>query len=247
MLGGRRPWDGVAPHDVMVAVLNTPPPPVTTLHSSLAGRLAEVNAFLLRVLAKDRPARPADADTMFRELGAALFGAAVPSLAGAMPERPLEVVSSQSIELVLHSSPRGREDETEINPPDDRAETILFATQQRAKLAPTETARKSSFNDTVKQDAYDSSKIIVDPASDIPVFVSGGEAKVSTLPSGWYQPPMVEAVRRAADSQKATLPRATQELRPARRAAGAVLRWVLWLLTVALVAGVAFWLGRTLR
>jgi serine/threonine-protein kinase len=59
MIAGRRPWDGAAPQEVMVAVVKTPLQPITKVHPSMARRLEPINRFLARVLSKRKEgARP---------------------------------------------------------------------------------------------------------------------------------------------------------------------------------------------
>jgi serine/threonine-protein kinase len=234
MIAGRRPWDGDDPRDVMMTVLTRPPPKVTQVHESMAGRVEAIDAFLQRALAKDRAGRPADAEQFFRELGEALFGAAVPELPGAAVEKRLDQVSSQSIELVIGpGARRRREDATQVDVSD---ETIPFITERK--------------NDTIQQPAFDSSKIIVDRNSDIPIFVSSEPVK--PLHSGWYQPlpettAEVSPIKRTApDSQKSTLPRpaTTDRVRKTRSRFWSRLFFVL---VVAAIAAGAFWLGRSWR
>jgi serine/threonine protein kinase len=225
MLAGRRPWDGPDPREVMVAVLKQLPPAVTRLHATMAPRLEEVNRFLERALAKEREERPADAGAFFEELGQALFPGAIPAL-----PRELDAVSSHSIELQLN--PRPRRDQTEVTLDDDR-QTVQFATERSRSGQ-----RKAVTNDTIKQDAFDSSKIIVDGSSDIPIFVGGGEPTIR-LPSGFHAAPAGPGT----DSQKATLPRSSMV--PERR--GSFGRALLLFLVIVVVAGAAFWLGRALR
>jgi serine/threonine protein kinase len=228
MLASKRPWDGPKddPRDVMMTILTQPPPRLTKVHETMAARLDAVNAFLRRALAKDRSDRPADAEAFFRELGVALFGeSAVPEMPGAAVERRLDNVSSQSIELAIGTRPRRRDDATELDVSD---ETIPFQTEQRPERR----------NDTIQQPAFDSSKVIVDKASDIPIFV--GEK----LHSGWYVPPPVEL--EPADSTRATQPRTAQTARVPKRRSRAFGRFLFILIMIGLVAG-AFWLGRNFR
>jgi serine/threonine protein kinase len=225
MIAGRRPWDGDDPRDVMRAVLHTLPPPALRLHPSLMPRLEEVNRFLLRALEKERGERPRDAVAFFDELQDVLYGGAAEArdaLAGARPVRPLEDVTSRSIAIrVTPARGKQRFDETEIDPPRDA---------------------------TVKETALDSSKIVVDPPSDIPIFVAAGRGE--RLPSQ-YLPPIeepdeVDRGRAADDSRKATLPHGTAQLfktaPPARWGARAVFIVVALALLVA-----AFFAGRYVK
>jgi serine/threonine protein kinase len=245
MIAGRRPWDGPeeAAREVLMMVLHNPPPPIektTQLSPSLVERLESVNAFLLRALAKDRAERPADAEAFFRELGTALFGDQVPELpsTGAKVEKPLDKVSSQSIELVIGRVPRQRAAGDEGSDA-----TIPFVTERK--------------NDTIQQPAFPDSgslrvepKVEIDKSSGIPIYVTDGQSGKSgkKLHSGWYQPPSDGAApirsepRAAPDSQKATLPRpaAVETPREGSRAWG---RLFLFLLMAAIAVG-AFWLGR---
>jgi serine/threonine-protein kinase len=240
MLANRRPWDGPAddPRDVMMCVLHKPPPPLGALHPTLQGRGDAIDAFLKRALAKDRAERPADAEAFFQQLGDALFGEARPELPGAAVEKPLEKVSSQSIELAIGRPPRKRRDDaTEVDVSD---ETLPFVTERK--------------NDTVEQPAFQSrgpsEKIVVDEtaSSDIPIFVG----KTEKLRSGWYQlPPEVTAerprARSATDSQRVTRPRsAMREPRHWKRRSRFWGRLVILLFMVG-VAAAAFWLGRNWR
>jgi serine/threonine protein kinase len=227
MLAGRRPWDGASAREVMTAVMKTLPPPVLTLHPSLRGRIEEVNAFLLRVLEKERDERPKDAVEFFEELQTALFGgaqAAKNALAGARPVSPrLEDVTSRSISVKATRTSE-RQDATEIDP-----------VRRPASHAP--------GNDTVRETAIDSSAIRVDGGSDIPIFVATrGERLISQ-----YLPPIeIEdadepRAKSADDSRKATLPRgaATATIPKARNSTGRLLVTflVLVLLAVAFLAG----------
>ncbi|HWE28814.1 MAG TPA: serine/threonine-protein kinase [Polyangia bacterium] len=165
MLAGRRPWDGRDPREVMTAVLKTLPPPILTLHPSLMSRLEEVNRFLLRVLEKDRAARPRDAVAFFDELQDALFGGAAAArnaLAGARPVSPIEDVTSRSI-VVRPVTSSKRFDETEIDP------------------ARGERPAAPSSSDTVRETAIESESI--------PIFVA------ERLDSQYLPPLDVEEVR----------------------------------------------------
>jgi len=233
MLAGRRPWDGPAddPREVMMCVLHKAPPPLGELHPSLSGRAEAVNAFLKRALAKERSERPADAEAFFRELGSALFGEALPEMPGAAVEKPLDKVSSQSIELVIGRPPRKRRDDaTEVDVSD---ETIPFVTERK--------------NDTVEQRAFPSrgpsEKIVVEERSDIPIFVANGEK----LRSGWYQPPPEARApeRDAPDSQRVTRP--APAMVPQRRRRSRFWGRLFMLALLVGVAAAAFWLGRNWR
>ena len=226
MLAGRRPWDGDDPREVMRAVLRTLPPPALQLHPSLMSRLEEVNRFLLRAMEKERADRPADAVAFFGELQDALFGGAAEAryaLAGARPVQPLDDVTSRSIAIrVTPARGKQRFDETEIDPPRDA---------------------------TVKETAIDSSKIVVDQPSDIPIFVAAGQG-AERLPSQ-YLPPIeeseeVDAGRAADDSRKATLPHGTARVvktaRPTPWGARVAFAVVALVLLVA-----AFFAGRYLK
>ena len=238
MLGGRRPWDGDDPREVMMAVLNRLPPPIAKLHASMQPRLEEVNRFLLRALGKDRAERPADAPEFFRELGTALFGTSVPELPGATPVGPLDSVSSQSIELHVVA----RADQTEVNETvDDDRKTRQFVTERpQRRGVPNDTIRSPAFDST----SQESEKIIVDRSEDIPIFVAQG-GRPKTLPSG-YLPSLDESPPRGPDSQKATLPLVAPRLPPLERRRSPWRSFVIFLVMVAVAAG-AFWLGRNLK
>jgi serine/threonine-protein kinase len=240
MLAGKRPWDGPIddPRDVMMCVLHKPPPVLTELHPTLAGRADSINEFLKRALSKERPERPADAEVFFAELGDALFGLTKPEMPGAAVEKVLDKVSSASIELVIGQRPRKkRDDATEVDVSD---ETIPFVTERK--------------NDTVQQPAFPegaSEKIIVDRTGSIPIFITD-EKK---LHSGWYQPPVPQddpmttgltpRYRAGGDSQKVTKPRSSlpaERRRPSRFWG----RLFIFLVLVGVAIG-AFWLGRNWR
>jgi serine/threonine-protein kinase len=80
LLVGRRPWDGSDPYEIMRAVLRVPAPAIERViacgdETPLgAERLATLNAFFARALAKRREERPEDARVLIAELGRALFG-----------------------------------------------------------------------------------------------------------------------------------------------------------------------------
>jgi serine/threonine protein kinase len=227
MLAGKRPWDGPDARSVMTSVLKTLPPPALRLHPSLMSRLEEVNRFLLRVLEKEREDRPRDAVAFFEELQTALFGgaaAAKEALSGARPVAPrLEDVTSRSIPLrVTPSRGKERQDATEIDPVRD---TASFRT-----------ARVGS--DTVREQALDSSKIIVDGGSDIPIFVATKGERLASQ----YLPRVEDSGlnKKLDDSRKATLPRGTAEIPPVARRGSSRVMWVmivLVLLTAAFLAG----------
>jgi serine/threonine-protein kinase len=101
MLAGHRPWEGDNPHEVMLAVLHNPAPPITNLSPELQPRAEDLGRFLDRALAKPRDERFGDATRLFAELSAALYGANVP-----LPE-----VSSKSIAIKLNP----RADATLVN------------------------------------------------------------------------------------------------------------------------------------
>jgi serine/threonine protein kinase len=233
MLGERRPWDGEDAREVMLAVINRPPPPITRMHPTLQPRIEEVNAFLRRALAKDRAERPSDAPAFFRELGTALFGARIPEMPGATPETPLDSVSSQSIELRLDDS-RLRADRTEVNPTvDDDRLTRPFITER--------SARRGVPNDTIRSPALESEKIIVDRSEGIPIFVGSGGERVKTLQSGYL--PNVDEPRRPV-SQK--LPQVAPRLPSFNRRPSSWRGVVIFLIMLAVAAG-AFWLGRNFK
>ena len=168
-----------------------------------------------------------------------------------MPElrEKLDSVSSQSVKL--HLTPR-RADQTEVTVDDDRA-TIQFETgtdtqKRKAVLGPS-AERRVGFNDTIKQPAFDSSKIIVDGGSDIPIYVTAGAGgstgKANTLQSGFHAA-FPGSDRHASDSQRATLPHTSATGASGARPAS-VGRWAAVLVLMAVVAAVAFWLGRVLH
>jgi serine/threonine protein kinase len=231
MLAGGRPWDGPDARTVMSAVLKTLPPPVLRLHPALMPRLEEVNAFLLRVLEKEREERPADAVAFFEELQTALFGnaaAAKEALSGARPVAPrLEDVTSRSIPLrVTPSLGRERLDATEIDPPPPSPFELRRGSTDTVKVG----------TDTVKEQALDTTPIAVD-GSDIPIFVATGKGE--RLASR-YLPRVEESADRRVrvdDSHRQTLPRGAAELAgtPSRRLLLVIL--VLVLLTVSFLAG----------
>jgi serine/threonine-protein kinase len=74
MIAGRRPWDGTAPQEVMVAVAKTPLPPIVRTHTTMARQLDVLNRFFARALHKKKDERPPDAATFFGELSMALYG-----------------------------------------------------------------------------------------------------------------------------------------------------------------------------
>ncbi len=233
MLAGKRPWDGEDAREVMRAVLDRLPPAVTALHETMAPRVVEVNKFLERVLAKERADRPKDAPQFFEELGRALFPGAVPEL-----RQHLDSVSSQSVKLYLTPQAR-RADQTEVTVDDDRA-TIQFETGS-------DTQKRKAVNDTIKQPAFDSSKIIVDGGSDIPIYVASGAGgstgRAKSFQSGFH-PAFPGRDRHGSDSQRATLPRTAADPPASRAAVG---RWALLAALMVAVAAVAFWLGRVLH
>ena len=238
MLAGRRPWDAREPREVMSAVLKTLPPPALSLHPSLMPRLEEVNRFLLRVLEKERRERPNDAVAFFNELSDALYGStaeARSALSGARPTQRLDDVTSRSI--VIRATPahgRQRFDETEIDRGRDDPETIPFSTG------------RGVGGDTVREAAFDSTKIVVDQQSEsIPIFVAAGRS-AERLPSQYLpRPEESEAIEdaRGDDSGRSTLPRGTAEIRkvpPMGRSRAGVVALalvVLILLAAAFVAG----------
>ncbi|HUS64760.1 MAG TPA: serine/threonine-protein kinase [Kofleriaceae bacterium] len=231
MLAGRRPWDGKKPGVVMTAVLHDLPPAVTRLHDTIAPRVEPVNAFLLRALAKEPTERPRDADALFAELGVALYGSAVPALAGAAPARPLDRVSSQSIQLVLH--PAGRADPTEVSRNDEDRETIQFSTRVG--------------HDTAKETAFDSDWFpTFDDEALGPSGVAGGAERSGTM--GLDERTVNQ---RPHDSQKVTVPRTPAHDPPGppwpARPPVSRSRLLILVAVVAAVAGVSFWLGHTLR
>jgi serine/threonine-protein kinase len=239
MLAGKRPWDGPDARTVMTAVLKTLPPPALKLHQSLMPRLEEVNQFLLRVLEKERAARPKDAVAFFEELQDALYGgakAAKEALSGARPiARRLEDVTSRSIPLrITPATGKERLDVTEI---DLARDTSSFRTQ------------KVIGADTVRTTALDSEQIVVDTrdsGSDIPIFVATGKGERL---SSQYLPRLEESgrnVARADDSRRATLPRGTAEITAQARRPSSLRRVLLALLMLVLLAA-AFLAGRYLR
>ena len=80
LLAGRRPWDGTDPYEVMRAVLRIPAPMIETVAAGPGAaplppeRVAALNAFFARGLAKKQAERPADARTLIGMFEAALFG-----------------------------------------------------------------------------------------------------------------------------------------------------------------------------
>jgi serine/threonine-protein kinase len=74
MIAGRRPWDGPAPQEVMVAVAKTPLPPITRTHPTMTRQLEVLNRFFARALHKKKDERPPDAAAFFGELSIALYG-----------------------------------------------------------------------------------------------------------------------------------------------------------------------------
>jgi serine/threonine protein kinase len=253
MLAGRRPWDGADPRTVMTAVLRTLPPPVLALHPSLRSRLEEVNRFLLYALEKERAQRPGDAVAFFEQLQVALFGgaaAARTALAGARPVTPIEDVTSRSI--VLRPSPelaKQRFDATEIDIDaaaiDDRPTAIDDRSTTQFK-----TQRSGHGSDTVRESALDSSKIVVDRPSDIPIFVASSDGR---LPSQYL--PRIDALDAIDlievgepesggrdDSRQSTLPQKT-----ARIMKQSVSAWRLrlaWTVLIVLLLLLAFAAGR---
>jgi serine/threonine protein kinase len=241
MLAGRRPWDGADPREVMTAVLRTLPPPALALHPSLRSRIEEVNHFFLRALEKERSQRPADAVAFFEELQVALFGgaaAARTALAGARPVTPIEDVTSRSI--VLRPSPelsRQRFDATEIDIQatsaiDDRS-TTQFKTQ-----------RGGNGSDTVRESALDSTKIVVDQPSDIPIFVASSDGR---LPSQYL--PRIDALESAdviaiddSNSKRSTLPQVTSRIK--KQPIGQWRLRMAWTVLVLLLLLLAFAAGR---
>jgi serine/threonine protein kinase len=227
MMAGRRPWDGDDPREVMKAVIERLPPAVTELHETIAPRVVEVNKFLERGLAKERADRFSDAQQLFEELGRALYPGAIPEL-----REKLDSVSSRSVKLYLG---KRRADQTEVTVDEDRA-TIQFATGA--------TGKQAVPNDTIKSPAFDSSEIVLDRSSGIPIFV--GVEQPKTFTSGFYPTPPSTPALRSHDSQRATLPRpSATEQRPPR--AVSVGRVAALLVLVGAVAAVAFWLGRVLH
>ncbi len=111
MVAGFLPWDGSDPRQVLMSVVRNPPPHVTQSTANLQ-RLPEVDAFLQRVLSKDKSKRPADAATMFRELEQALFGdQKPPKVASQVPKEDAVFASVWAASLELDRA----EDATEID------------------------------------------------------------------------------------------------------------------------------------
>jgi len=111
MIAGRRPWDGAAPQEVMVAVVKTPLPPITRTHASMSRRLDIINRFFQRVLAKKKDERPTDAAMFFRELSETLYGERRALVVPSMNEASAEL---SAIQMRLPN--RGaRSDETQID------------------------------------------------------------------------------------------------------------------------------------
>jgi hypothetical protein len=229
MIAGQRPWDGKDPRQVMTAVLKTLPPPVLRMHPELMPRLEEVNRFLLRALEKEREERPADAGVFVDELQEALFGGAdaaqqalsavssLPAapLAGARPRARIEDVTSRSI--VLRVTPaRGKQrlDVTEVDP-------------ARHERAGGDTDRETAL-------MLDTSAIILDQGSDIPIFVAESER----LPSQ-YLPPV-------GMDDRETLPHGTELIHKVPPPE-AWLRRAAWVAVVLLLLVAAFAAGRYLR
>ena len=111
MVAGFLPWDGSDPRQVLMAVVKNPPPHVSQAHPSMA-RMPEVDAFLQRVLSKDKSKRPPDAATMFRELEQALFGdQKPPKVASQVPKEDAAFASVWAASLELDRA----DDATEID------------------------------------------------------------------------------------------------------------------------------------
>ena len=109
MIAGHRPWDGLAPQEVMVAVAKTPMPPITRVHASLTSRIGPINEFFRRALSKRKDDRPSDAAALFDGLSVAMFGETralvLPSLG--------ESAELHAIQALL--SERPRTDETQLD------------------------------------------------------------------------------------------------------------------------------------
>ena len=110
MIAGRRPWDGAAPQEVMVAVVKTPLPPIMRTHATMARRLDIINRFFQRALAKKKDERPADAPTFFRELSEAIYGERRPLVLPNMREAAAELSA-----IHMRMPNRARADETQID------------------------------------------------------------------------------------------------------------------------------------
>ncbi len=132
MISGKRPWDGPAPQDVMVAVVKMPLQPIASVHHSLARRLDPINRFLQRALAKKKEERPPDAQAFFRELSEALYGErralVVPSARDASEEL-------SAIHTRLPVRPRADETQIDVNPSAAAVgdKTIEFRAMPRAE------------------------------------------------------------------------------------------------------------------
>jgi serine/threonine-protein kinase len=64
LVGGKRPWDGSNPRDVMIGVASKPTPKLDALRPDLTDRRAQLDAFFVRALAKE----PAERFQTAREL-----------------------------------------------------------------------------------------------------------------------------------------------------------------------------------
>jgi serine/threonine protein kinase len=112
LVAGYLPWDGIDPREVLISVVKNPPPHVTHAHPSVEPRIASVDKFLQRVLAKDAAERPRDAVGFFKDFEQALLGEKKPSRKS--PQVPAEdavfaTVWAQSLDL------RKSEDATEVD------------------------------------------------------------------------------------------------------------------------------------
>jgi serine/threonine protein kinase len=126
MIAGKRPWDGAAPQEVMVAVAKTPLPPIGSTHASMSRRLEPLNRFFQRALSKKKSDRPTDAATFFRELSEAMYGTpralVVPTLSDSTAEM-------SAIHMRLPNRVRSDETQIDMQPPriDNAAEkTVEF-------------------------------------------------------------------------------------------------------------------------
>ena len=109
MIAGRRPWDGPAPQEVMVAVAKLPLPPIMSVHPSLASRLEAINGFFRRALSKRKEDRPANAAALLDELSVAMFGRTRPFTMPQLGD------SSELLAIEALLPGRSRTDETQLD------------------------------------------------------------------------------------------------------------------------------------
>jgi serine/threonine protein kinase len=113
MIAGRRPWDGAAPQEVMVAVAKTPLPSITQAHPTLQRRLEPINRFLQRALSKKKDERPVDAGAFFRELSEAIYGTPRPLVVPSVHDATAEL---SAIHMRLPKTVRSDETQIDVQP-----------------------------------------------------------------------------------------------------------------------------------